>query len=1019
MILLRRLARARGSLACRCCCRYRSSQPRPLAQSVIWTQGEQERLVRLINTEYRGKVTGDWDTVVQQLRETPANYRRPWTPTERAQLSEHIKIKYLANGRNVDWDRVGRAFGRTVNSLKNTRYVRTKEQKEQQREQVEKVKEEISDADVQALDAAISVCRSDQHAANGLDSVDWDSVAKHLQRSVLDSLALAAAASSRIPALDSLLAAARPNFPSGWPEARIQRLRAFILTYYPNNAPIDWHLAALYMHADPIDCVEAAQQTLPADPSDVSLDTSRRQSRWRADELSRLTAIVSEALAQQQPICWNQVSKALGGKRSSSACTSAWNRVYIAQKEQEQSADWTPAELALVETTLASVARYERPLSRLLKALPGKTVEQIKMQLHRTRSRLSYSKSLQGAHIEQRKLIAAVGKATSGGLIDWRKVSAEIGLPPNICESRHESITARSTATAAGKSYVYWSAAEVERLKDAVTTMQIKCTLSLLVAAATGGLWSTARAAGMEVDLEWDIGPGAKEITTAMSMLRFANDTAPPSTEWVPLGWNYGSLSLQHRADSSSFVVLQVSPPTNLHQVVLGKLSDLSEVSYHPTGDGPSQVVLESKVDLDSSSPYYFKVEAHHDMLQNRTIYEGLYSIGNHWMYMGSLVLQHPNKQGAGKSVKSGRANNSESSESESNSESKEAETKSEETKSEETKSVEAKSDVVKSEEAKSDVVKSNNSSSKEAKNDDFKSSNDDAEKDQDDDAMSDKDEDDDDKDEKIKNAGDKVRRRHDAKPSGSSRSAAEDDSESDSDDDTDSESKSPSSATTPPPSLAPSKLAKRLLENDSASQSDMNSLSAKMRSAFSDFLKSGMKAIKPSYKKQSVSHSKRVAVSAGSKNKGLVGDDELSLFKNGIDFPSFSVFPRLYSGIKRLEGGDSALVRAGVYKKFQLRDRLGETFFITQGRAFAYDGTDSDVTLVRHYFLSSSYLVSLDGPHSMAFDDEKLKEQSSASPASSSSSPSSPLSSSSSSAGAESASSTTVTAAAETTSLS
>ncbi|KAJ2337481.1 hypothetical protein GGH91_005079, partial [Coemansia sp. RSA 2671] len=424
--------------------------------------------------------------------------------------------------------------------------------------------------------------------------------------------------------------------------------------------------------------------------------------------------------------------------------------------------------------------------------------------------------------------------------------------------------------------------------------MQIKCTLSLLVAAATGGLWSTARAAGMEVDLEWDIGPGAKEITTAMSMLRFANDTAPPSTEWVPLGWNYGSLSLQHRADSSSFVVLQVSPPTNLHQVVLGKLSDLSEVSYHPTGDGPSQVVLESKVDLDSSSPYYFKVEAHHDMLQNRTIYEGLYSIGNHWMYMGSLVLQHPNKQGAGKSVKSGRANNSESSESESNSESKEAETKSEETKSEETKSVETKSEETKSveaksEEAKSDVVKSNNSSSKEAKNDDFKSSNDDAEKDQDDDAMSDKDEDDDDKDEKIKNTGDKVRRRHDAKPSGSSRSAAEDDSESDSDDDTDSESKSPSSATTPPPSLAPSKLAKRLLENDSASQSDMNSLSAKMRSAFSDFLKSGMKAIKPSYKKQSVSHSKRVAVSAGSKNKGLVGDDELSLFKNGIDFPSFS----------------------------------------------------------------------------------------------------------------------------------
>ncbi|KAJ1872610.1 hypothetical protein LPJ71_011823, partial [Coemansia sp. S17] len=255
--------------------------------------------------------------------------------------------------------------------------------------------------------------------------------------------------------------------------------------------------------------------------------------------------------------------------------------------------------------------------------------------------------------------------------------------------------------------------------------MQIKCTLSLLVAAMAGGLWGNSQAAGMEVDLEWDIGPGAKEITTAMSMLRFANNTAPPATEWVSLGWNYGTLSLQHRADSSSFVVMQLSPPTKLHEVVLSKLSDLSEVSYHPTGEGPSQVVLESKVELDSSSPYYFKVEAHHDMLQNRTIYEGLYSIGNHWMYMGSLVLQHPNKRAAGDSAKAARANVSESSESES----KKTETKSEETKSEGAKSDEANSDDIKTEE-----TKINNSDSEDIKSDDAKSRDDDSDKDQDDD---------------------------------------------------------------------------------------------------------------------------------------------------------------------------------------------------------------------------------------------------------------------------------------------
>ncbi|KAJ2816998.1 hypothetical protein GGI24_005550, partial [Coemansia furcata] len=297
--------------------------------------------------------------------------------------------------------------------------------------------------------------------------------------------------------------------------------------------------------------------------------------------------------------------------------------------------------------------------------------------------------------------------------------------------------------------------------------MQIKCTLSLLVAATVGGFWSNSRVAGLEVDLEWDIGPGAKEITTAMSMLRFANDTAPPSTEWVPLGWNYGTLSLQHRADSSSFIVMQLSPPTSLHQVSLGKLSDLSEVSYHPTGEGPSQVVLESKVDLDSSSPYYFKVEAHHDMLQNRTIYEGLYSVGNHWMYMGSIVLQHPNKPAAGNGSKSGRANISESSESKSKSElkeseSRESESKESESRESESKSMDAKSDTAISDDIKADVAKTDDINGEDVKSDGIKSRDDDSDKDQDDDGMSDKD-DDDEKDDKFKNAADKARRRNEA----------------------------------------------------------------------------------------------------------------------------------------------------------------------------------------------------------------------------------------------------------------
>ncbi|KAJ2457472.1 hypothetical protein GGI02_006130, partial [Coemansia sp. RSA 2322] len=204
--------------------------------------------------------------------------------------------------------------------------------------------------------------------------------------------------------------------------------------------------------------------------------------------------------------------------------------------------------------------------------------------------------------------------------------------------------------------------------------------------------------------------------------------------------------------------------------------------------------------------------------------------------------------------------------------------------------------------------------------------------------------------------------------------------SDSDSDSDSDADSKP----------QTPSKPSKRLYaRNEPAPATDANSLRATMRSAFSDFLHSGLKAIKGRGQTPSPNASKRVATSVASKRKDSIGDDDaLNLLKNAIGYPDFPVFPRLYSGVKRLEGGDLALVRAGVYKKFQLRDRLGETFFISQARAFAYDGSDDDATLVRHYFLSSSYLVSLDGPRVPAAGDAdkagKPKTSSSATPTSS-----------------------------------
>ncbi|KAJ2765141.1 hypothetical protein IWQ57_004895, partial [Coemansia nantahalensis] len=169
--------------------------------------------------------------------------------------------------------------------------------------------------------------------------------------------------------------------------------------------------------------------------------------------------------------------------------------------------------------------------------------------------------------------------------------------------------------------------------------------MKLTVSAATvAGLLAAASAGvrALEADLEWEVGAGARWITSASSIMRFSNDSAPCNTEWIGVGWQSGSLSMQRRADGTSHMVFQLTPPTAEFQAILGKASAVTEPHYQSTVQGPSQVRLETKIVANHKLPYRFKVEAHHDIHLNRTTYEALYSSEDHWVYLGSLVLQHP-----------------------------------------------------------------------------------------------------------------------------------------------------------------------------------------------------------------------------------------------------------------------------------------------------------------------------------------------------------------------------------------
>ncbi|KAJ1952201.1 hypothetical protein GGI12_006307, partial [Dipsacomyces acuminosporus] len=89
-----------------------------------WTQSEQDKLIRIINAKYRDKVAGNWELVVQHIKDIPVNYRHPWTQKEHNDLALHIKTHYYQAGRRLNWTKIGRAFGRTALSCKLAYYMR-------------------------------------------------------------------------------------------------------------------------------------------------------------------------------------------------------------------------------------------------------------------------------------------------------------------------------------------------------------------------------------------------------------------------------------------------------------------------------------------------------------------------------------------------------------------------------------------------------------------------------------------------------------------------------------------------------------------------------------------------------------------------------------------------------------------------------------------------------------------------------------------------------------------------------
>ncbi|KAJ1930500.1 hypothetical protein FBU59_006966, partial [Linderina macrospora] len=95
-------------------------------------------------------------------------------------------------------------------------------------------------------------------------------------------------------------------------------------------------------------------------------------------------------------------------------------------------------------------------------------------------------------------------------------------------------------------------------------------------------------------------------------------------------------------------VIMQVRTPTNESTVHAGRVTEYATAHYIDKDDKQARqgMYLMSKVDHDDGTQagYSLKVVAHYNMVSNNTIYQGLWSDGDIWTYMGSIILQHPTK---------------------------------------------------------------------------------------------------------------------------------------------------------------------------------------------------------------------------------------------------------------------------------------------------------------------------------------------------------------------------------------
>ncbi|KAJ2593261.1 hypothetical protein IWW49_000595 [Coemansia sp. RSA 1797] len=448
-----------------------------------WTGGDTKKLIDYVNTNYRGKVSGDWDLVVQQIQGVAAKHNAEWTHTELIDLAQYVWHAYMRLGLMVDWDDVSLQFGRTQCACRaaidrHRKLLRSDDVRLAAVTRIDPVaaaKREYHK--IMSLDEVQSYANAlqrsiEQHThSNGTKHVDWDSVANDTDRSVHDVVLIADGLvhhklwSGFTPPSTSL------EYPHDWSAETLQRMHHFISKHYMQEPSVNWDIVSLYMSIDAHSCADAhinstSQKMTPAIRSKrksiPKYQAVKKVRPWTAEEHERLEKAMTNRHAFQS---WADVAKYVGNDRTVNSCMVAWHL----KQQRQQPALWTDAEKDLLEAELMKPDKPSRHHARLILSLfPGKSLVQLQAQMAKARSKL-HSRRVQKIVLDdsQRLLDAAAQLIDpSSGLPDWRRISQVVGVTPVMCRNMYNKIKLR------GARKKNWTGLELQRLTSALNNVR-------------------------------------------------------------------------------------------------------------------------------------------------------------------------------------------------------------------------------------------------------------------------------------------------------------------------------------------------------------------------------------------------------------------------------------------------------------------------------------------------------------------------------------------------------------------